>query len=81
MGRRVFKITESDDAQAAFACVDAIEKFFVSLDMPVRLTAGECPASALPEILDICSRYRFGLGENRDLHLSDLSRILNASLD
>ncbi len=80
MGRRVFSIAEADDTRAALACIEAIESFFLSLDMPVRLPADECPPSSLPAILEICSRYRFGLGENRDLFLPDLSRILTSSL-
>lgn len=79
-GRRVFSITDKDDTRVAEACIDAIEKFFVSLDMPVRLPASEFPPNVLSEIMNISSRYRFGLGENRDIFFEDLSRILSNSL-
>lgn len=37
--RRVWGVTESDDEKAALAGIDAMESYFASLDMPVRLEA------------------------------------------
>lgn len=61
LGRQVFSIEETDDIKAAKACIDAIEAFFVSLDMPVTLEQAlpriEFDDQLLDELAAVCSYH------------------------
>jgi len=80
LGRRVFGIAAVDEVAAAGAAIEAIEAFFVELDLPVRLDPAVVTPDVLARVLGQISAYGKGLGEDEDLTAPVVERLLRASL-
>jgi len=80
LGRRVFGQPAIDEAAAAMGAIEAMEAFFASLDMPVRLDPAVVTEDVLSRVLGQMSGNKNGLGENQDITPAVVERILRASL-
>lgn len=53
--RRVWGITEADDEKAAVKGIEAMESYFASLDMPVRLKAFDIEKESAGRLSELCT--------------------------
>jgi len=53
--RRVWDITEQNDEAAALAGIEAMEEFFTSIEMPLKLREFGIPADCTEKLADLCT--------------------------
>ncbi len=80
LGRRVFGVTADGERATATAAIEAMEAFFTSLEVPVRLDPAVVTEEVLQRVLGQMSGYKNGLGENQDITPAVVELILRASL-
>jgi NADP-dependent alcohol dehydrogenase len=80
LGRRLFGVKTGDDTFAARAAIEAIEAFFVEMELPVRLDPTVVTPDVLTRVIGQMAAYPNGLGEDQDITPEVVERILRASL-
>lgn len=80
-GRNVFDIKEEDDRKAAEAAIDALSRFFESLDIPMTFEDAGVDPAAIEEMAKSCLDHKGGVIRGFvDLHEDDVRAIYSNCL-